>query len=287
MSLLPPGRGAWDGRVDAALARRWEDQFISAFRRSFGQLEVIPGPEEGVEYDRRPEREQVREWDDREEVKRHLMRTAATARSEDMPVNRGVQCTILVKPFLSAMVPKVSVVAACCSPLAAISKGPVMGEGCPAGMTEIDEVLDRALIHERTGVFHFVAICSTTGWEESLRDPLPQGRNYLVSLLSPKPPGWIAWQSQLMPPRLQVVFDPEDGETKRNRVVQTIRSHPDLQVTGGLMLLEELAEEAVVPYAVAGEAAWDYAQENPDFEVRKVNGSQIVQRRAVRPGLGG
>jgi len=282
MSLLPPGKGAWDGRVDGPLARRWEDQFIASFRRSFGQLEVMPGPEEGVEYDRKPEREQVREWDDREEVKRHLMRTAATARTEDLPVNRGVQNTILVKPFLSPMVPKVSVIGACWSPLEQLSRGPVAPGMYQAGLEVIDEVLDRALVHERTGVFHFVGICSTTGWQDSLRDPLPQGRNFMVSLLWPKPPGWMAWQPALMPPTLQVVFDPEDAETKRNRVVQTIRSHVDLELPGGLMLLEELAEEAVVPYALAGEAAWDYARENPEFEVRKVNGSQIVQRRTTR-----
>lgn len=262
-----------------AIARRFEDQFIAAFEQGWQDIAMLPHPREGTVYDVTPEREFVRRWDDRSEARRQLMREGRGSEFDHMPLCRGIQYSIVRKPLFGSPSPRVSVVAVCWSPLDVLARGAASAEEHAADLDVIDAVLERLLVAERPDVFHFIALCSTTGWDPLLRDPLPSGRNYLTALLEPHPPGWLSDFPKGWPPALRRAVEPEDEAARKQRVLQALHVAGDLEMPGGLMLVEELAESAVVPHAVAFEALKDFVEVNREYVLERVEGSEIIRRK--------
>jgi hypothetical protein len=268
-----------DGRVDRAAARRIEDQFLAAFRTGIGRIEALPHPAEGSIYDLNPGREHIRDWDEREEARRQLLRAGNGASAADMPSNRGVHVSIVRRPLFGAPSARISVVAACWSPLPALARGVAVAQTDGAGMAVVDEILDRALVHERRDVWHFIGICSVTGWEERLREPLPSGVNWSLALVEPRPPGWKIHTPAAWPGELSAAFDPDTPAVRYARVTAVLRSAGELQRPGGLLMLDEIAERAAVSREFAFGAARDFTAQYQEFVLRDISGSIIVTRR--------
>ncbi len=265
--------------IDRAGARRMEDTFLSAFRGRLRLVPAVPHPIEGTLYDINPEKEAFRDWDEREEAARHLLRAGGPATLKEMPLCRGVQMIVNRKSLFGSMKPRVSVIAACWSPLEHLAKGSVPFDSRPGDIDAVDWVLERTLVADRPNIYHYIGICSTTGWDQLLRDPPPAGPNYTVALVEPRPPGWMVYASPNWPLPLLATIEPEDGESKKRRAESTLRSSDELDAPGGLLLVEELADKAVVPYELALEVARNVAENDPSLVVEKVQGSMIVRKK--------
>lgn len=266
-------------RLSRSEARRYEEQFIDAFVAGFGRLEAIPSPIEGTVYDVAPAKEFRRDWNELAEARRQLLRVGQTSAIDQMPLCPVVQYSIVRKPLFGGPSPRVSIVAACYSPQGPLAQGPIDPESHLAGIEVVDNLLEQLLVQERTKLFHFIAICSTTGWDPMVTDPLPEGKNYRVALIEPRPPGWMTYIGDKWPGPLREAIQPENAEARKARVQGWLARCDELALPGGLLLIDELAEMNAVEPALALEVAKDFAKANPTIVVEKVEGSMIIRRK--------
>src|SRR5690606_6706760 len=139
----------------------------------------------------------------REEAKRQLLRAGGSRVSPDeMPRQRTVQVSMVRKPLFGTPKPKLSVIASCWSPLDRLGTGSVEPISALAGDEVVEELLSRARVRSRPGVYHYFGICSTTGWERELLELIPAGPNYSIALISVNPPGWEIDAPDEWPPAL-------------------------------------------------------------------------------------
>jgi len=273
------------GEIDGARARRYEETFLQSFQHNLSRIQRVPCPLDGVEYDRHPDRESVREWDDAEEVRRVAIRSKAGVGLDRLPRMAGHQLTVYRKPLFGQRQAKVCIVAACWSPVEQLAGGSLRPGASPGGVSAVEWLLERCMVDQRHDVFHYIGFCSTTGWEDFLVDPLPSGPNWVMGLIWPKPPGWLLAMPGIIPSHIAVAFDPEGLGEKRARVMAFLRNSPELSSSGGLLLLQDVTDGAVVPAGVAIEVMHEFAINTGEYEVRQVSGSTIIQRLPPRSGL--
>gem|GEM_PF-3578862 len=263
----------------AAQAKERESAFVSGVRAGLKRVRALPSPLEGTLYDFDAEREFHREFDEREEAKRQVKRAGNVVRVDDMPIQRVLQYSIVRRSLFSQPKPRLSIVLGCWSPIEALAAGPLNEFAGKGTLDSIAHVLRATLVHERPGLYHYVAVCSTTGWKDQVYRELPWGENFSVALVEPRGPGWATFVPPDWPPPLAAAIEPEDLDAKRARVQKVIASAVELTAPGGLLLMEEICERAVAPHELATETAVACSQRDPSLVVEMVEGSVIVRRR--------
>lgn len=265
--------------IDAATARKFESGFIAGVKNGLKRVRALPSPLEGTLYDFDAEREFSREWDEREEAKRQVKRAGNVVKLDAMPTQRVMQYSIVRRSLFSSPKPRLSIIIGCTSPIELLAKGP-LGEFEGKGSLEaIEAILRAALVFERSHLYHYVAVCSTTGWKDQAYRELPWGENFSVALVEPRGPGWATFVPPDWPPPLANAIEPEDLDAKRARVAKVITTSTELTAPGGLLLLEEICERTVAPHELATEVAVQCANRDPSLVVEMVEGSVIVRRR--------
>ncbi len=273
------------GDLDGAKARRYEETFLQSYQHNLSRIQRVQCPLDGVEYDRHPDRESVREWDDAEEVRRIAVRVKGGAGPDKLPRLAGHQLTIYRKPLFGQRQPKVCLIGAVWSPVEQLAAGSVRSGASPGGVQAIEWLLERCMVDQRHDVFHYIGFCSTSGWEDFLLDPLPSGPNWVMGLVWPRPPGWLLAMPAIVPAHVAVAFDPEGLGEKRARVMALLRNSPELSAPGGLLLLQDVSDGAVVPPGLALDVMHEFCATTGEHEVRKVSGSTIIQRLNRGAGL--
>ncbi len=265
--------------IDRNLARSLENIFLSHLRTHFQKLHGFFHPIERSFYSIKPKNHIFREWDEREEVKRQLLRAKQSNEAHNMPFNQSFEIMLSHKSLFSAPQPRLSLLASCYSPLEILAQRPVETLGEEAGFEVVNTILKRALVFQRREIYYTIVLCSTCGWKSELLEALPQGENYSLALIAPQPPGWKIYAPDHWQPDLLAILDPETPEDKANRIVAFTSNAKELTLPAGFLLVEEIAERCVTPYDFTHEVLLEWLNENSAFKIEKIEGSMVLRRK--------
>lgn len=197
---------------------------------------------------------------------------------DEMPVNQICRYEIYSRSFFGKKLLKIVVAALCLSPLESLVTG---GSPRKLGLMEVEKAI-KSLVRE-SGVFYYMGIASTSGWEGAIREQLPKGMNWLVGIVENLQS--TEW-SMFFPDRdnwnnMENVFDPETEGEKIARCKIFLQEHRDLRLRGGHLPLDDLSQDLNLPDYLLVAAIEDLLAEDQQLEVREVAGKKILKRKRL------
>jgi DNA-binding transcriptional MerR regulator len=130
----------------------------------------------------------------------------------------------------------------------------------------------------REGVFHYVGILSTTGWDLGGAEQIPSRPNLLACLVESHGEG--SWKVHLVPDDrwggVEVVFDPETDEEKVERV--RIKIEHQVRPKGEFVIISNLCEDLDVPRSLVQNAIDQLLEEDTELTIIDRGGREILKR---------
>ena len=197
---------------------------------------------------------------------------------DEMPVNQVSRFEIQARSFLGKKNLKIVVAAICLNPLEALVCG---APSKKLGLINVEQAI-KSIVKE-TGVFYYLGIASTSGWEGAIREQIPKGMNWLVGIVENL--GSTEW-NMFFPDRdnwnnMENIYDPETEGEKIARCKSFLLNHRELQLRGGHLTLDELPRELNVPDYLLVSAIEELLAEDKQLEVKEVSGRKILKRQRI------
>jgi hypothetical protein len=161
-----------------------------------------------------------------------------------------------------------------------ITHGPDGGSPPPIGSSELLDHVRSLQVDPR--VPHVIGVCSPTGFTaEAMRTKSEFGNVTLVLVQPSAGGGWqIVSPSESLDERVAAMFDPEDVSDKRERVVEHLRDHSAVLLTGGFSV-EQVAEQTGLDPRVVAEGFERYAADDPEIHVSRQSDDMLIYRGAA------
>ncbi len=257
-------------------AKTIEETFIQRFEARLGLLASVFNPLDGKRYDATSANRRLFRRNRNAHVVETLKRAQRFEREllKTVPLDEALHCAVSSRSFFGRRSPRVMVIGAVRSPLAAL----LHDEPAPLGPLDVDEVVG-ALVKDPK-LFYYVGICATTSWNEAAFDRLPLLDNAVVCLLESthstawrlKPQNDPRWND------LAPLFDPESDEEKVARVRRMICEHPTLSLRGGHLRVNEIASSSGVDGALLDKALQGCTALDAELSLTEIDGIKIVKR---------
>ncbi|MHC4597943.1 MAG: hypothetical protein ACYS47_02955 [Planctomycetota bacterium] len=258
-------------------ARALEEDFHGRLRGRLGALREVFNPLDGRVYFVDPALS-LKHWDQGEKVKRVMLAEGVLDRSvrRSMPSNRATRLDVGTKGLISGFTPVVSVAGVSLSPLKPLA---VEGETeAPVEFPDLESAVKR--VADRHRVFHYVGVFATTSFSEECVAQPPRSRNLVTVLVERGADSeWVVLNREGFPwPGTPALFDLETIAEKVDRCRRTILEHEDLRLRGGHVRLSEIRAELGFSEDVFDRALGQILDGPEEFQVRELDGTQILQR---------
>lgn len=270
-----------EGAVLVEKAKALEELFVSRFDEALSELRRVPHPVEQQLYPAGP-RDRIHLKRTRADevidlMKRH--RIYERELLEALPLDEISEYRIFTRSIFGKKDVRVVLAACCVSPLEDfILKKCSVRKGAPAD-------LDRALeaVAPRDGVFYYLGVLSTTGWQQGIERHMPARPNVLLALVENR--GGTDWHLRHHDDDrwggLARLFDPESEREKVERVRRALESHPELLLRGGHVILKNLRSDLGVPETILAAAVREVLANDEELSILEVGGKEILKRRRL------
>ncbi|HBP17272.1 MAG TPA: hypothetical protein DEA08_05670, partial [Planctomycetes bacterium] len=270
-ALTPP-----EGAITARQARIQETAYVGRFKAKFERLGRVHCPLDGKGYKAGPREHTFVKKDRSSDVIELMKRLRVYDRSllDALPLNEMREFRVQQRGLFGRGDLKVVVSALCVSPIEDL----VRQRWSKRKLTAADAKRALEELELKDGVFHYVGLLSTTGWQLDGPEQIPTRRNLLACLVESRGDG--AWKLHYVPDDawggVETVFDPETEEEKVERV-RGAMTH-QLRPKGEFIILQNLCEDLDVPRHLVQTALDQLLEEDPELAVMTVGGRDILKR---------
>jgi DNA-binding transcriptional MerR regulator len=270
-----------EGAVLVDKAKALEELFIGRFDESLAELRRVPHPIEQQLYPAgardRIHLKRTRADEVIDLMKRH--RIYERELLEALPLDEISEYRMFTRSIFGKKDVRVVLAACCVSPLEDfIVKKCSTRRGGPS---ELDRVLDA--VGPREGVFYYIGVLSTTGWQPGIERHIPAAQNVLCALVENR--GGTGWHLRFHEDDrwggLARLFDPESEREKVERVRRALATHPELMLRGGHVILKNLRADLGVPEPILAQAVREVLASDEDLSLLEVGGKEILKRRRL------
>ncbi|MBL4849142.1 MAG: MerR family transcriptional regulator [Planctomycetes bacterium] len=262
--------------VTIRMARAKEIAFAQRFKVKFERLGRVHCPIDGKGYKAGP-REHAYDKDDRSsEVVDTMksMRIYDRALLDSLPLGEVREFRVFQRGLFGRGDLKVVVRAVVLSPVEDYLRQRWSNKRL--GALEAKRAVEELDLKE--GVFHYVGILSTSGWDLTGTEQIPTRPNLLACLVESQGEG--SWRVHLVPDDrwggVEVVFDPETEEEKVERV--RIKIEHQVRPKGEFVIISNLCEDLDVPRSLVQDAIDQLLDADSELTLLDRGGREILKR---------